>query len=158
MVSRLFQNIDFVSWWGPFYVLFAFEEPHVTGDIAFMVSQCWQTHPVATVLLLGYLALHILAMPYAAMTGKEILPFSSFHMFSDPKNLWDPTSSKSWWITTKEHTTGGIKHYAFPFCRKQHVMEEEMTLLPFKYLYICTLNACLKIWPSQCLAHVVEQK
>merc|ERR1711907_453910 len=132
----LFQNIDFVSWWGPFYVLFAFEEPHVTGDIALMVSQCWQTHPVATVLLLGYLVLHILAMPYAVYSGREILPLSSFHMFSEPKNLWDSSKNNSWWLSTKEHATGTLKNYAFPFCRKQHVTVEEMAMLPFKYLFV----------------------
>merc|ERR1719230_634418 len=83
----LFQNIDFVSWWGPFYVLFLFEDVSVTSNIGAMVAGSFQGYPIATTLMLAYLGLHIMAMPYAAFTGKEILPLSSFHMFSEPKNL-----------------------------------------------------------------------
>lgn len=132
----LFQNIDFVSWWGPFYVLFAFEDHSITADIPGMIQASFNHYPVATTVMLGYLVLHILAMPFVHLTGKEILPFSSFHMFSDPKNLFDPSASKSWWLTTKEHATGTLKNYAFSFARKQHVTVDEMSQLPFKYMYV----------------------
>lgn len=134
----LFQNIDFFSWWGPFYILFAFEDPMVTADISGMIGASFSSYPVATVCMVGYLVLHILAMPYAMVTGHEILPFSSFHMFSEPKNLWDPSKSKSWWLSTKEHATGTLKNYSFPFARKQHVTVEELPHLPFKYLFVGT--------------------
>ena len=134
----LFQNIDFFSWWGPFYVLFAFEDPVVYDNgIGNMINASFSFAPVGTALCLAYLAAHVLVMPWAAYHGPiDILPFSSFHMFSDPKNMWDPARSKSWWLTTKEHATGTLKHYAFPFARKQHVTVEEMPRLPFKYLFV----------------------
>jgi len=132
----LFQNIDFVSWWGPFYVLFAFENTAVSANMVDVISQSLVLAPVTSTLSITYLVLHIVAMFYVAKTGHEILPFSSFHMFSEPKNLCSETCSKHWWITDKQHAVGTLKNYAFPFCRRQHVMVEELQQLPFKYLYV----------------------
>merc|ERR1712054_1607 len=83
-----------------------------------------------------YLALHIFGCLYAGSTGHEILPFSSFHMFSEPQNLWSKHSNIALWLTDKPHATGYLKHYCFPFCRKQHVNESELGQLPFKYMLI----------------------
>merc|ERR1719350_2047714 len=77
-----------------------------------------------------------MAMVYAMIMKAEILPFSSFHMFSEPKNLWDPKTNKSWYLTDKPHDTGTLKNYCFPFCRPQVVTVEELDELPFKYLLI----------------------
>merc|ERR1712046_112566 len=104
----LFQNIDFVSWWGPFYVLFAFENTAMSADIVGTLWTSLTAAPVSSLLIVGYLVLHILAMFYVAYTGHEILPFSSFHMFSEPMNLCCSKSSKHWWLTEKEHEVGTI--------------------------------------------------
>merc|ERR550517_562266 len=38
----LFQNIDFVSWWGPFYVIFLFEDPSVTVDMMKVIATSFE--------------------------------------------------------------------------------------------------------------------
>jgi len=133
----LFQNIDFVTWWGPFYALFIWEDPAVTAKITECVQASLGSSPVCSALVLGYLAIHLLGMAYASLTGAEILPLSSFHMFSEPKNLWADDSNRFWYWTDKPHSTGSLKNYCFPFCRPQHVKPTELPLLPFKYLLIC---------------------
>lgn len=133
----LFQNVDFVSWWGPFYSLFLFEVPTATVQgVLSLGSAYFAAHPMAFAMLSGYLSLHVLAMGFVALTGREILPFSSFHMFSEPKNLFSTRSSKTWWITEKQHATGTLKNYAFPFARPQHVKHDELHMLPFKYFVL----------------------
>ena len=133
----LFQNIDFVSWWGPFYAIFIWEDPAVTGQILQTVGAGLRSHPLGCGLVLAYLAVHLLGMGYCALTGHEILPLSSFHMFSEPKNLWEQQSHRFWYLTDKEHQTGSLKNYCFPFCRPQHVRPSELPKLPFRYLLIC---------------------
>jgi len=132
----LFQNIDFVQWWGPYYVIFLFEDPTITKNMGQVFSQSMKDSPFLTFVMTAYLALHAMAMVYAMIMKVEILPFSSFHMFSEPKNLWDPKTNKSWYLTDKPHDTGTLKNYAFPFCRPQVVTVEELDELPFKYLLI----------------------
>merc|ERR550519_424071 len=83
----LFQNIDFVSWWGPFYVIFLFEDSSITANMLDVVMKSFEDSPVLTTLMLSYLLLHAFGMVYAMIFKAEILPFSSFHMFSEPKNL-----------------------------------------------------------------------
>jgi len=132
----LFQNIDFVTWWGPMYLIFLFEDSSVTGNMIEVAQKSFEESPYCTALMLTYLFLHVCAMVYAMITKAEILPFSSFHMFSEPKNLWDPSTNKNWYITDKPHDSGTLKNYCFPFCRPQVVTVEELDLLPFKYVLI----------------------
>lgn len=137
----VFQNIDFVTWWGPFYALFIWEDHAVTANLSDVVSQSLAEAPLASGLILGYFALHVAGMIYAGCTGAEILPFSSFHMFSEPKNLWSDDSNKFWYFSDKPHATGTLKNYCFPFCRPQHVKADELPRLPFKYLLMCSYRS-----------------
>jgi len=132
----LFQNIDFVQWWGPFYVIFLFEDASVSGDMLEVARKSFSESPMFTSVMLAYLFLHAFGMVYAMVMKAEILPFSSFHMFSEPKNLWDPNTNKSWYLTDKAHDSGTLKNYAFPFCRPQVVTVEELDELSFRYLLI----------------------
>merc|ERR1719492_221312 len=101
-----------------------------------IVMKSLEDSPVLTSMMLLYLSAHLFAMVFAMITKAEILPFSSFHMFSEPKNLWDPDTNKSWYLTDKPHDSGTLKNYCFPFCRPQVVTAEELDELPFKYLLI----------------------
>jgi hypothetical protein len=67
-----------------------------------------------------------------------MLPFSAFKMFSDLKNIFDSSKKKWLWLTDKEHATGTLKNYCFPFCRPQCVTMSELNSLDFKYLVIGT--------------------
>lgn len=64
----------------------------------------------------------------------DMLPLSRFPMFDSPKNLWDPTKPKWAWLTDKKQAPGELMNFAFPCCRPQHVLPEEMDMLPFKHL------------------------
>eukprot|EP01047_Picozoa_sp_COSAG01_P009686 COSAG01_NODE_401_length_17529_cov_47.865806_2_plen_108_part_00 len=55
-------------------------------------------------------------------------------MFGSPQNLFDAQQRKWFWLTGKAHATGTLKNYAFPFCRPQTVMPNELSRLPFPYL------------------------
>jgi len=132
----LFQNIDFVTWWGPFYALFIWEDSQITADVSLTILTSLEESPFYSGVVILYLVLHILGCVYAGWTGNEILPFSSFHMFSEPKNLWSKDTNIALWVTDKPHATGTLKNYCFPFCRKQHVAVNELHKLPFKYLLV----------------------
>merc|ERR1712054_719188 len=60
----LFQNIDFVTWWGPFYALFIWEDPAVSVNIVDTIRQSLAEAPLASGLILGYLAVHFAGMIY----------------------------------------------------------------------------------------------
>merc|ERR1712070_1339390 len=64
----LFQNIDFVTWWGPFYALFLWEDAGVTANIADTVAASTSAAPIASSLMLGYLLLHLAGIVYAGVT------------------------------------------------------------------------------------------
>lgn len=132
----LFQNIDFVSWWGPFYVIFFFENAAYSHDVIGSALKSYDISSVYTMLMFSYLAIHIGGIVYASFAKTEILPLSNFHMFSEPKNLWNPKTNKTLYLTEKPHDTGTLKNYAFPWCRPHHVTVEEFHKLPFKYLMI----------------------
>jgi len=157
----LFQNIDFVAWWGPYYVIFLFEDTSRSFSMAEIVTKSLEESPVLTSLMLSYLTAHLFAMVFAMITKAEILPFSSFHMFSAPKNLWDPNTNKSWYITDKPHDTGTVKNYAFPFCRPQVVTVEELDQLPFKYLLITNhrgkRNVVGNVQPTQKMTDIISK-
>jgi len=125
-----------VTWWGPYYALFIWEDPQVTANVLTTVTSSLYDAPFYSGMIVLYVGLHMLGCIYAGLTGNEILPFSSFHMFSEPKNLWSKNSNIALWLTDKPHATGYLKHYCFPFCRKQHVNVSELGRLPFKYLLI----------------------
>lgn len=59
-------------------------------------------------------------------------------MFSDLKNLFDPSKKKWLWMSDKEHATGTLKNYCFPFCRPQVVTRSELNSLPYKYMVVGT--------------------
>mmetsp|Transcript_50743 Transcript_50743/g.157137 ORF Transcript_50743/g.157137 Transcript_50743/m.157137 type:complete len:318 (+) Transcript_50743:901-1854(+) len=68
--------------------------------------------------------------------GVEILPFSCYPMFKSLNDLFDPAARKWLWLSDKPHTTGTLKNYCFPFCRRQCVQADELDRLPFKYLLL----------------------
>merc|ERR1719428_1135700 len=86
----------------------------------------------------AYVALHALFIFILRFTTIELLPFSAFKMFSDLKNIFDPSKKKWLWLTDKQHATGTLKNYCFPFCRPQHVTMSELNALPFKYMVVGT--------------------
>merc|ERR1711907_393558 len=47
----LFQNIDFVTWWGPFYLCFVWEDPKVSLDLAGVVTQSFAEAPMSAALI-----------------------------------------------------------------------------------------------------------
>merc|ERR1712156_1033963 len=133
----LFQNIDFVTWWGPFYAVFLWENP--AAQLSFQAA--FSEAPLQTSLVVGYLAVHLAGIVVATITGAELLPLSSFHMFSEPKNLWAPNKKKHFYLSDKPHASGTLKNYCFPFCRPQTVLDYELVELPFKYLVMVQNDA-----------------
>merc|ERR1711907_188118 len=139
----LLQNIDFISWWSPAYA-FLLADPaawaHVDPDAVTLTSSVaasLQLAPVRTICALSYVALHLTAVVLLRFfPSVEILPFSSFPMFGAPKNLFDAGQRKHFWLSDKPHATGTLKNYAYPFCRPQTVLPEELPLLPYKYLLL----------------------
>lgn len=162
----LFQNIDFVSWWGPFYAVFLFDNLEMADAPLQQAATYLNAYPLACCFQVAYVALHMLAMLYVACTGHEILPFSSFHMFSCTKNLWRAEDSKCWWFSEKPHKVGSLKNYAFPFARPCHVEPQELQTLSFRYLAFTThcedgktptLKLYTNVQPSVEMVRVLEK-
>jgi hypothetical protein len=137
------QNIDFIAWWGPFYVVFFvggswsmfFEgSSHPAAQIHKMATDYAAAHPVGFALGLAYLAIHLGGMIiHRIWTSIDMLPLSRFPMFDSPKNVWDPSKPHWAWLTDKKQAPGELMNFAFPCCRPQHVLPSEMDLLPFKH-------------------------
>jgi hypothetical protein len=131
------QNIDFIAWWGPFYVVFFLGNSEHLAQIGTMAIDYQQAYPVGFALGLAYLALHVFGMVIHRMPGfrdMDILPLSRFPMFDSPKNLWDPAKPHWAWLTDKKQAPGELMNFAFPMCRPQHVLGSEFDLLPFRHL------------------------
>jgi hypothetical protein len=135
----LLQNIDFVSWWGPAYAFFFFD-PCTAADGALFeqfasgLAASYELAPIRTVLAVTYVAVHLALLVVLRYFPMDVLPFSSYPMFGNTIDLFDPSSRKWHWLTEKPHATGTLKNYCFPFCREQHVREAELPKLPFKYV------------------------
>eukprot|EP00746_Dinoflagellata_sp_MGD_P004097 gnl/MRDRNA2_/MRDRNA2_107926_c0_seq1.p1 gnl/MRDRNA2_/MRDRNA2_107926_c0~~gnl/MRDRNA2_/MRDRNA2_107926_c0_seq1.p1 ORF type:complete len:695 (+),score=109.69 gnl/MRDRNA2_/MRDRNA2_107926_c0_seq1:111-2195(+) len=133
----MLQNVDFVSWWGPAYMVFFFDPAGLkTGYNSLQLSMIASSH--AAMAAFAYVAVHAVFIFILRFTNTEMLPFSAFKMFSDLKNIFDPSKKKWMWITDKEHATGTLKNYCFPFCRPQCVTVSELNCLPFKYMVVGT--------------------
>jgi hypothetical protein len=130
------QNIDFLPWWGPYYACFLFGDRTLAADIPGVVRAYAQAYPWCFGLGATYAAVHIAAMVvHRYFPGLDILPLSSFPMFSTPKNLWDASFTHWAWLTEKEHQPGTLMNFAFPMHgRKQYVLPSELDSLPFKYI------------------------
>lgn len=129
------QNIDFIAWWGPYYVVFFIGNGDQAAQITTMATDYANAYPVGFTLGLLYLAVHVSGMIIHRMyPGIDMLPLSRFPMFDSPKNLWDPSKSHWAWLTDKKQAPGELMNFAFPCCRPQHVLPSEMDLLPFKHL------------------------
>lgn len=138
------QNVDFVSWWGPVYAFF-FLDPAAASTAALVfpeqfgllrcIHAAWELAPVRVALVIAYVVTHIVAVGALRwFPNVEALPFSRFPMFSDFKDLFDPSARKWIWFTDKPHATGTLKNYCFPFSRPPVVTVEELDKLPFRYL------------------------
>jgi hypothetical protein len=87
---------------------------------------------VATALVATALGLHLVAAVLLRFfPSVEMLPLSAFPMFGAPHNVFDGAHRKWLWLTGKEHATGTLKNYCFPFCRKQTILAEELHRLNF---------------------------
>jgi len=130
------QNIDFLPWWGPYYACFFFGDQIVAADILGVGRAYAQANPICFGLGVAYATVHIAAMVvHRYFPGLDILPLSSFPMFSTPKNLWDGSFTHWAWLTEKEHQPGTLMNFAFPMHgRKHYVLPSELDSLPFKYL------------------------
>jgi len=156
------QNVDFMSWWVPCYVFFfdplmrihnlapggVWGGPTEIRDLnSAFPSLIWNSAPamVAAVytlvhlticgLLGGSIDMGILPNRLSKYSA-SLLPLSPFRMFCDIKDLFSPEVGKTIWLSDKPHATGTLKNYAFPFAAKEHVEEDELCQLPFKYLVI----------------------
>ena len=130
------QNIDFISWWAPAYAVFLLD-PAASLDtsLAAATAAAFGQAPLRASLAVAYVAAHIAAVVLLRfMPNREMLPFSSFTMFSDLKDLNDPRNRKWFWLSDKPHATGTLKNYCFPFCRPQVVLPSELPSLGFKYV------------------------
>merc|ERR1719440_227243 len=131
------QNIDFIAWWGPFYVVFLVGNSYEASQIPAMAVNYAHAHPVGFALGLVYLAIHIAGMIIHRLPqfrDMDMLPLSRFPMFDSPKNLWDPSKSHWAWLTDKKQAPGELMNFAFPMCRPQHVKGSEFDMLPFRHL------------------------
>jgi len=137
-----FQNIDFLSWWGPIYAFFLLDpaaapgmEPSLFGPIG-SARAAFAVAPVCAALSVIF----VLAQPIASITLQlvpklEILPFSRFGMFDVLRDLFDPASRKVIWLSEKPHATGTLNNYTFgPHYRYPNISPDEYALLPFRYL------------------------
>lgn len=129
------QNVDFVSWWSSAYAPFILAPESMPSWIS-MMQAALNIAPVCAALSCMYVMAHLSAVVLLRFfPGVEMLPFSSFHMFSALVDLFDSSSRKWVWITDKPHATGTLKNYSIiPFCRPQHVREDEFDKLPFKHV------------------------
>jgi len=135
------QNVDFVSWWGPFYAFFLVDPAAVPGVAAELfgplgaAQAAFALSPWRAALAVAYIVAHLTAMVTLHFFPEvEMLPFSCFPMFKNLQDLFNPAARKWLWLSHKPHATGTLKNYCFPFCRPQRVEVEELDLLPFKYL------------------------
>lgn len=131
------QNIDFISWWGPFYVVFFVGNSYEASEIPTMAMNYARAYPVGFALGLTYLAIHIAGMIIHRLPmfrDMDMLPLSRFPMFDSPKNLWDPSKAHWAWLTDKKQMPGELMNFAFPMCRPQHVTGAEFDVLPFRHL------------------------
>lgn len=140
------QNIDFIAWWGPFYVVFfvgnsyeagPFSVSYKASEIPAMAMNYAHAYPIGFALGLTYLAIHIAGMIIHRLPmfrDMDMLPLSRFPMFDSPKNLWDPSKSHWAWLTDKKQAPGELMNFAFPMCRPQHVTGSEFDVLPFRHL------------------------
>lgn len=137
-----FQNIDFVSWWGPIYAFFLLDpaaapgkDPNLYGPLG-SAEAAFSTAPILSALSLAF----VLAQPIASLTLQlvpklEMLPFSRFGMFDVLRDLFDPASKKPVWLSEKPHATGTLNNYTFGPCyRFPHISPDEYAQLPFRYL------------------------
>jgi len=129
------QNIDFLAWWGPFYVVFFLGRTdagfHYVDAVIFYARQ----YPVGCSLAVAYMIVHLAGMViHRLIPHIDMLPLSRFPMFDSPKNLWDPQQPHWAWLTEKKQASGELMNFAFPMCRPQHVQPSEIDTLPFKYL------------------------
>jgi hypothetical protein len=137
-----FQNIDFLSWWGPIYAFFLLDPAAMTGaDPALFgplgsAKAAFGIAPICSAVSLAFIA----AQPIASITLQfvpklEMLPFSRFGMFDVLRDLFDPASRKVIWLSEKAHATGTLNNYTFgPHYRYPNISPEEYALLPFRYL------------------------
>jgi hypothetical protein len=137
-----FQNIDFLSWWGPIYAFFLLDpaaapgsDPSLFGPIG-SAQAAFALAPDCSALSLAFL----FAQPIASLTLQlvpklEMLPFSRFGMFDVLRDLFDPASRKVIWLSEKPHATGTLNNYTFgPHYRFPNISPDEYALLPFRYL------------------------
>ena len=88
--------------------------------------------PLRASLALGYIGLHLAVVVLLRFfPSLKILPLSSFPMFGAAHNVFVGAHRKWLWLTGKEHATGTLKNYCFPFCRKQTILAEELHRLDF---------------------------
>lgn len=128
------QNIDFLPWWGPFYVVFFLGDWNLTSNVYAMATTYAQLHSVGFALGVVYLVLHVAGMViHRFIPAIDMLPLSRFPMFDSPKNLWDPQQPHWAWLTDKRQAPCELMNFAFPMCRPQHVLPSEMDLLPFRH-------------------------
>eukprot|EP00928_Gymnodinium_smaydae_P033108 TRINITY_DN23809_c1_g1_i2.p1 TRINITY_DN23809_c1_g1~~TRINITY_DN23809_c1_g1_i2.p1 ORF type:complete len:393 (-),score=33.56 TRINITY_DN23809_c1_g1_i2:409-1587(-) len=131
------QNIDFLPWWGPFYVCFLVGDiTSSIGDIFSIARAYLSEYPYGFSLGMAYVIVHVGGMIiHRYVRNIDMLPLSRFPMFDSPKNLWDGNLTHWAWLTEKEHQPGTLMTYAFPMHgRKQYVLPSELDTLPFKYL------------------------
>lgn len=137
-----FQNIDFVSWWGPIYAFFIFDPAAAPGCDATLfcpigaAQAAFTLAPICSTIGLIF----ALSQPFASLLLQlvpklEMLPYSRFGMFDVLRDLFDPASPKVIWLSEKPHATGTLNNYTFGPCyRFPNISPEEYKLLPFRYL------------------------
>jgi hypothetical protein len=139
-----FQNIDFLSWWGPVYAFFVLDpaamagaDPALFGPIG-AARAAFSLAPMCSTVALVF----ILMQPVASITLQffpkiEALPFSRFGMFDVLRDLFDPAIKKAMWLSEKPHAMGSLNNYTFGPCyRPPHISPAEYKLLPFRYLQL----------------------
>lgn len=129
------QNIDFLAWWGPFYVVFFLGNASLSSEVGLAAISYAHLYPLGFTLGISYMVLHLAGMViHRLIPDIDMLPLSRFPMFDSPKNLWDPTTPHWAWLTEKKQAPGNLQNFAVPMCRPQHVLPSEIDKLPYKYL------------------------
>lgn len=139
-----FQNIDFLSWWGPVYAFFVLDPAAMAGaDPALFgpagaARAAFSVAPACSAAGLGFILLQPIASIVLQFCPKfEALPFSRFGMFDVLRDLFDPSYKKVVWLSEKPHATGTLNNYTFGPCyRSPHITPAEYELLPFRYLQL----------------------
>ena len=134
----LLQNIDFISWWGAAYAPFLVAPTAAPCSVFEAAGVVFARAPLCAAASCAYASAHVIATAVLRFfPGTEILPFSSFGMFSNLVDVFDGGSRKWVWITEKPHETGTLKNYACgPFCRPEHVRGDELDKLPFRHVVV----------------------